>query len=274
MQAGFLTYRSSRIAYTCYGKGSRLLICLHGYGESGTSFALLEETLGEEFTLLAVDLPFHGGTEWCEGLLFDPPELLAILEGIAASLPGVDGEQWWLLGYSMGGRVALNLLEQVPVRIIRMVLLAPDGLVINPWYRLATQTGAGNRFFRWTMAHPAWLAGLLRLGHTLGLVNRSVYKFTRTYVGDATVRSALYTRWTVMRAFRPDLRTIRSLIRKHQIPVRLLYGRWDRIIRWQRGEAFRRGGIEAYCQVIVLSAGHQLLQPRNIDVIVSALKDN
>ena len=176
------------------------------------------------------------------------------------------------MGYSMGGRVALALLECMPEKIAKLVLLAPDGLSVNSWYWWATRTLLGNAIFRWTMRKPGWLFFLLRLGSALQLVNRSVYKFTVYYTEDAFVREELYIRWTTMRGFKPDPSTIRALIRKRQIPVRLLYGQYDRIIPPEKGRKFSKG-MEPYCQLILVPIGHQLLQAKNLGVIVSLLKE-
>jgi pimeloyl-ACP methyl ester carboxylesterase len=265
----FYQYQSSRISYICYGRGPRLLLCFHGYGESAASFAFLEEALHDDFTVIAIDLPFHGDTDWKEGLYLDPAQLLSIVEAIVAGLPGTyDG--WTLLGYSMGGRVALTLFQLAPDKISRLVLLATDGLQMNPWYWIATQTRAGNRLFRWTMKRPGWLFFLLRTGHVLRVVNPSIFKFTAHYIDDDQVRENLYIRWTTMRGFRPHLPAIGALIRSRGIPVQLLYGSYDRIIRWERGERFRRPNAP-FCQLTLLTAGHQLLQPKFLDVIVKAL---
>jgi pimeloyl-ACP methyl ester carboxylesterase len=270
MHTDFLDHGSSRINYSRWGTGNKILLCFHGYGESADSFAFLEDPLGNEFTILAIDLPFHGGTEWKEERVFLPEDLLTILGKITTGLPGA-AQQWWLLGYSMGGRVALSLAERLAGKIEKLVLVAPDGLKINPWYWLATQNSPGRRLFRWTMKRPGWFFFVLKMASKLGLVNRSIYKFTFNFIGDARVRDELYKRWTTMRKFRPDIPAVHSLIRKQRISVRLLYGRYDRIIRWETGEKFRKG-IGAGCGLVILETGHRLLQEKNGAVLLDLLK--
>jgi pimeloyl-ACP methyl ester carboxylesterase len=102
------------------------------------------------------------------------------------------------------------------------------------------------------------------------MVNPSVFKFTSHYIGDEQARQQLYARWTAMRGFRPRLPAIAAMIIHHRIPVQLIYGSYDRIIRWERGERFRRS-CPTYCRLTVLTAGHQLLQPKFMEVIVNAL---
>lgn len=243
---------------------------MHGYGESKETFGVLEKDLPAEYTVIAIDLPFHGKTVWYEGLQFSTDDLLAITEALHTKHCSANA-RLTLLGYSMGGRVALQLLQLIPQKIEKLVLLAPDGLKVNIWYWLATQTYIGNRLFAYTMKHPAWFFSLLQAGNRLKLINQSVLKFTRYYIHDTRVRRQLYERWTGMRAIKPDLALIKKLIHRHRLPVRLLYGRYDRIIRHERGEKFRKG-IESFCTLHIIQTGHQVLQEKYADQIIQLIQ--
>jgi len=269
MSEHFVSFRSSRFHYSRWGTGRRLLFAFHGYGESAASFGFLSAALAQDFTMIAIDMPFHGETEWKEEILFAPPDLLSLLVDIASELAG-GNEEWTLIGYSMGGRVALQLAELAPEKIRWLVLLAPDGLRVNPWYWLSTQTRPGNGLFSYTMRHPGWFFFLLRAANYLRMVNPSVYKFTLHYIDDAEARRLLYTRWTVMSGFNPRPGPVSDIVRRRRIPVHLLYGRFDRIIPSQRGQTFQRR-CAPYCQLTVLPAGHQLLHSKFMEIIVSAL---
>lgn len=287
----FIAYRSSRLHYYHWGRGHKLLLCFHGYGESAGSFSLLAEPLGDEFTIVAIDMPLHGQTEWKEGLDFTVEQLVEVIDSILMiidrprTLPDASGANadpyapgtslrtsWHLMGYSMGGRIALTLLEAVPERIQKLVLIAPDGLVVNPWYWLATQTRPGRLLFWYTMYHPGWFLFMLKTGNKLKLVNPSVYKFVDNYIGQHEVRRELYTRWTTLRHFRPHLGKIKILVRQRQLPVRILYGKFDRIIREERGREFQKD-IEPWCRLVVISAGHQLLQAQHLPTLLSLVKE-
>jgi len=284
----FISFSSSRLHYHRWGKGDKLLLCFHGYGESAASFAFLAEALSSEFTILAIDLPFHGETEWNEHptaatrstnphipgqiLPFTVNHLLSILENLLSTLDIPPATPLYLMGYSMGGRIALSLLQAAPDRIARLILAAPDGLRVNPWYWLATQTAPGRALFHYTMFHPGWFFFILRAGNALKLVNPSVYKFVAHYINNPGIRHDLYIRWTGLRKFRPHLPAIKKIILRRQLPVRILYGRFDRIILAKRGEQFREG-IEPYCKLVVLPAGHQLLQITHLDAFLSLLKE-
>jgi len=266
MQSHFLAYRSSRIHYQLAGKGKQLLIAFHGYSDSSHSFDFLEDHIEDDFTFIAVDIPFHGKTDWKEGLTFEPVELIEIIDAISKGFPQMHSKIY-LLGFSMGGRIALSLLQMIPAKIDKIILLAPDGLHISKWYWLATQTGLGNALFRFTMKYPGWFFGMMHIGAKIKLISPGVYKFSLSSLHDKELRESLYIRWTAMRRFTTNFKKIKTLVSINKIPMRLIYGEYDHIIRKQGGQKFRIG-IEAYCHLLILPCGHHILQEKNLQAIV------
>ena len=266
MEHCMLKYRSSRISYYKFGSGSRPAFCFHGYGEKAESYSFLEKYAGSQFTFYSIDLPFHGKTEWNEGLDFSSTEL----QEICIEICEIKNQPWTLIGFSLGGRIALSLYQAKPSAVERLVLLAPDGLKVNFWYWLATQNIVGNRFFAFTMKKPYWFFGFLKGLNKIGLVNASIFKFVNYYIGDKEIRQQLYNRWTALRRLKPNLNRIKSFIKKHKTPVRLVYGRHDRIILASVGEKFRKGIVE-YCTISVIPSGHQVLHEKHVEDILPAL---
>jgi pimeloyl-ACP methyl ester carboxylesterase len=271
MESFFTTYKSSQIHYGKAGAGSKLLLCFHGYGESTVSFSFLEKNITDEFTLLAIDFPFHSKTIWNEGLIFTPEDLVAIVEKIIQEISFQNSKKY-LLGFSMGGRVALHLLQSIPNKVEKVILLAPDGLKINFWYWLATQTSIGNKLFRFTANKPSWFFLLMNTADKLRLVNQSVFKFANHYLHDKQMRNDLYKRWIVMRQFKPNIRKIKQDIRTNDIQLRLLYGKFDKVIRYKNAEKFMKG-IESNCSLSIINSGHELLKEKNADEIIRLIKN-
>ncbi len=265
MEGQLLRYKQSDISHYRFGRGPLPVICFHGYGEEATAFAFLDQPLGELFTFYAIDLPFHGKTAWREKSPFTPDDLVHIVTALAGHEKKIT-----LMGFSLGGRMVLSLFEQMPGRVEKMVLMAPDGLKVNAWYWLATQTRIGNRFFALTMKRPSWFFALLKGMNKLGWVNASIFKFVNHYIGDATVRRLLYQRWTTLRKIKPGLAHIKSLIRENKVKTRLIYGKHDRIILSSVGERFRKG-IEAHCTIAIIHSGHQVLHEKHAGEIIPAL---
>ena len=238
MAQQFFTYKESQISYIRFGHGPKPALCFHGFGEDGNSFSFLEEHAGKEFTFFAIDLPFHGKTNWKVGEDFLYTDLKGIIKNILSenNFNGTgSNSQLTFVGFSLGGRVALSLYQLMPQQVEKILLLAPDGLKINFWYWLSTQTWAGNKFFSFTMKHPGWFFGFLNVLRILGFVNASIFKFVKYYISNKEIRQLLYMRWTNLRKIKPDLKLIKSFIRKNNTRVALVYGKHDRIILPARG---------------------------------------
>lgn len=268
MKTKLLSYKSSQIGYYCFGDGPRVVVCFHGYAEDATMYGFLGKYVGEEYCFVAIDLPFHGRTVWNEGLTFTSIDLEKIVSQILQENGLV--VELTLMGFSLGGRMALSLYQSQPMIAKKLILLAPDGLKVNFWYWLSTRTWIGNKLFAFTMKHPGWFFGFLKLMNKLGMVNASVFKFVNFYIGNKEARLLLYQRWTSLRHLKPNLDRIKLLIRKYKTPVRLVYGKHDRIILPVRGEQFRKG-IEEYCVVRVIESGHQVLHEKHVEEIVKVL---
>jgi pimeloyl-ACP methyl ester carboxylesterase len=267
MVSSFIQTGDSAVHYLRAGDGPDLLVCFHGFGEHARTFELLAGQL-PGFTIIAFDLPFHGKTTLDRADIFSVEELIEIIK----RCPEIQEKKFGLLGYSMGGRIALSVFEAVPFKVEFIILLAPDGLVVNPWYRFATRTIAGKKIFRYTMLHPGWFLGLLNLSKRLNLVNQSVWKFVQSQVGKLEMRKKIYAVWMGFREFSPDLKNIRRQILDHHSPVYMLFGQYDRIIRPGKGIDFIKS-IQPHGKIKIIESGHQLLHPRNLNAIKEAIAE-
>jgi pimeloyl-ACP methyl ester carboxylesterase len=261
-----IAYRNSLINVHFFGGGNKYLFCFHGYGEDGRSFEFLKSFLGVEYTLIAIDLPFHGATNWNDGLLMKPEDLINIINAITVQNAGNKEIKFSLLGFSLGGRIALHLMQAIPSRIERVVLIAPDGLHMNFWYEIGTQTSIGNKLFSYTMKKPAWFFALINVGYKINVLSKSIVKFTHSYLDDDEERYLLYQRWTTMRKFKPDASEINKAIRKYNIKVRVLFGSYDKIILSKRNSFFNDN---PNIKITVIEAGHMLLREKYATIIAS-----
>src|SRR5437773_8907904 len=124
MQTATINYHTSQFHYSWFGAGKKILLCLHGYGESEQSFHFLENDLPHDYLVIAIDFPFHVKTAWNETSPFTIDHLLAVIQQLRLK-HGDDNTRLTILGFSMGGRVGLHLLEKIPEQIEKVILLAP-----------------------------------------------------------------------------------------------------------------------------------------------------
>jgi pimeloyl-ACP methyl ester carboxylesterase len=273
MKDGLINYKSSQISYRQFGSGPKVVLCFHGYGEEAVTFEFLGKFAAEQFAFYAIDLPFHGQTIWNDGTGFTTYDLQRIIEKILVQnngQPVTSNQQLTLLGFSLGGRIALSLYQAMPEQIEKLLLLAPDGLKVNFWYWLATQTWLGKNLFAFTMKYPGWFFVLLKALNKLRFVNASIFKFVSYYIDDKEARMLLYNRWITLRKIKSGITQIKSFIKRYKTPVRLVYGKHDRIILSSVGEKFRKG-IEEQCSITEIHSGHQVLHEKHVLEILPIL---
>jgi len=115
------------------GAGPALLL-LHGFTGSTKTMWPLGETLTNRRTVIAVDLPGHGRT----GLLPPPGQSFAsTLDSLIDTLDGHGIEDADVLGYSMGGRIALGLVAKHPDRVRSLILLGSTAGISSDTERAA-----------------------------------------------------------------------------------------------------------------------------------------
>lgn len=113
-----MSFAQGRIRWRELGQGPPLVL-LHGWSMSHAVFAELADLLATDFHLLIPDLPGHGGST---------PSIPCRLEVVAGALKGWLEQRALepvsLLGWSLGGQVALQLAVIAPQLIERLLLVA------------------------------------------------------------------------------------------------------------------------------------------------------
>ena len=105
-----------------------VLALLHGWGMNARVFDALAELLAADFEVRALDLPGHGGRA-----ALAKNTLQSWADDLAQQLP----DNATLLGWSLGGQVAMRAALDHPHKIARLVLLAstPKFVATEEWVR-------------------------------------------------------------------------------------------------------------------------------------------
>jgi pimeloyl-[acyl-carrier protein] methyl ester esterase len=127
------------------------VVLLHGWGLNLRVWDGLVDELSAHFRLIALDLPGHGRSAWQPGQA-TPAEHAWRIHGALASV----SDHYSLLGWSLGGQIALDLTAAMPSRIERLLLVAttpkfvaspdwPQGMAAANLTKLAAQLRADYR---------------------------------------------------------------------------------------------------------------------------------
>ncbi len=134
----------SRLNLEIRGRGPDIVL-LHGWGLNLRVWDGLSAVLESSFRVIAVDLPGHGRSAW-NSKARTPAEqawqVHAALESIS--------DRYHLLGWSLGGQIALDLAAAMPGSVERLVLVAttprfiagpdwPQGMAASAIEKMATQ---------------------------------------------------------------------------------------------------------------------------------------
>jgi 2-succinyl-6-hydroxy-2,4-cyclohexadiene-1-carboxylate synthase len=102
------------------------IVLLHGFTNTGASWDPVVTALGERYRALAPDIRGHGAASERR-----PVTLSAVLHDIDELAPG----RFTLVGYSMGGRIALHAALAFPQRVARLALIGASPGIADPLER-------------------------------------------------------------------------------------------------------------------------------------------
>lgn len=260
-------YNESSIAYHQYGEGDEIVFCFHGYGLDGSCFEFLEDEITNRYTLFCINLPYHGETNWKKGADFHPSDLFGIITLIC---PSLEKESISVIGYSLGGRIALSLAEYYPEKIKKLLLIAPDGLQHNYWKEMATSTLLGRKIFLQILNNTQLIFKLGYVLNKLGLLSKSKLKFANAHLDTPEKCDDLYNRWIVLQHFYPDIKTVKTNQKEFGIKMELIAGEYDKIIKAKNCKRFCRR--MNHCKLTIVTLGHQLLSNKVAATILNLLE--
>ncbi len=262
IETAFFHNGDLRMHYARWGSGPNVLIALHGFGRNYRDFIRFTRPLEGEFTVYAIDIFFHGESSTSRP---EPDRNPLSVEEFSAFFKSffdhIGADRAWLTGYSLGGRLAMVLAQNMPERIGGLYLLAPDGLVVNRWYGMLSHYAGGRALFRFFKRRPQWffrtLKGLLKTG----VVSPRTADFVRTQIESPADQERVYMVWCFLRKLEPDHKLLGERLTANGITLDLFFGLYDNIIRVGQAKKLLKHFPKA--RVHQLRSGHFLLTAAN-----------
>ncbi len=227
MQRFAVNFSNGVIHYHRFGGGSKYLLAIHGFGQLGVVNSEFTQQF-PEFTIIAPDLPFHG-----ESMLFDKSQPITktqVVQIIAEIRRQQDINRFSIIAFSIGARLAWPAVEYFSDVLDEVILVAPDGLYTNFWYKVATGSCWSRALFRYLMSQEKsvqWVAGT---GRALRLIDRSTEAMIRKTVHTSAKRQLVYNTWLSLRLLHPDFKVLSESIRKKGMQIQLVIGAKDEMI--------------------------------------------
>lgn len=254
-----IIYNEFTLEYKVFGDGPEYLIAFHGMGREADDFKIFEKTIGHKYSIVAVNLFHHGNSIYPEARLFrnqlTKKEFVALIEKLLAKLK-VD--RFTLMGYSLGGRVALTCLQLLYKRVDRIILIAPDGLKISYYNQWVTRTSMGKNFMKGVVKYPDVFFDRVERLNKIKLINnrsmRNINFHFETHEKRILMRNVISTFKKII----PNLNQVVRHINKHQIEVLLIFGKHDFIIPVQLGKRFL-SRLKTNKKMHIIDASHNIL---------------
>ena len=113
-----------RVRYTDLGFGDSVVLLLHGFGGDLDNWFFNHDALAEKHRTLALDLPGHGQS----GKTIHDPSLSGMATFVSNFLDVLAVPSVHVVGHSMGGAIAMQLLLECPETVKSLGLICSAGL--------------------------------------------------------------------------------------------------------------------------------------------------
>lgn len=227
MQSFFLDTPSGKIHCLGFGSGPELLIALHGFSDRARMFAVLEPALSEKYTVVAVDWPFHGQTEWHKNT-FTKEDLLDIIRRILAEK---GRERFSLMGFSFGARLAQAMLPDLISQLNKLYLLSPDGVKTKGMSTAARVPMWLRKLLYKILQKPDWFIWLVNTGRKIGIVPSLVHHFLSNNLNRPERFRRTFGCWLAMDSFYLRRHTIQQILGDSHLPTDVYIGLNDPMLR-------------------------------------------
>ncbi|MDA0304033.1 MAG: alpha/beta fold hydrolase [Bacteroidetes bacterium] len=256
--------------------GLRPVFALHGFARPLEDFIPTTEAWPESSAFISVHLPHHGRSgpdkpsSMAEAAIH-PQELLQLFIEIAEK-EGFRTDSFDLIGYSIGGRIALSLITLDPKRWRRVVLLAPDGLKQSPFYGLTVHTQLGkilwfaidrnsDRVLRWSDRLLKWK-----------FMGSHLHAFIAFHLSSHEMRMMVWNGWRAHRKCWPSHRAVAGAFKSVDGSIDLFFGSHDRIIPIDNGRHLRNMTQSlSHVRFHSIPSGHGMLRQETFEMIIQRI---
>ena len=262
-------YHSFQLSYIEWGHGHDLVLCFHGFGREASDFKPFQRLLAPHQRLIAIDLIAHGNSRFLDNR--DPTQALTPQEWVnllTAFLEDKKIDTFHLMGYSIGGRIALCTWQWMPEKVKSVLLLAPDGLKKNKLYQFTSGTSIGRALYRYFVRKPELLFATAGLLHKARILHPKLHRFVHVHLDSEAKRQLVYDAWLAYRLFFPNLMKLSLQHQTSFIPLTLIFGKNDSIIRPHLAKKLTRK-FRTHINVMEINAGHRLLNDDLIELIIA-----
>ncbi|HTF80592.1 MAG TPA: alpha/beta hydrolase, partial [Cytophagales bacterium] len=183
-------------------------------------------------TIYSFDLFFHGQSYWAHK---DLPLTKTVLQHvIQVFLDYFQIQGFSIITYSLGGKFGLSIAEAFTHRIDTLIMIASDGFVISPWYKLATAYAPTRHMLKYFVFKPDLYFSITRYLNKLHLIPNATIRFAELNMATMGLRRKVYLAWVVFRKLQVDIPALCAALNQHGIKVEFYFGSRDTLIPMEK----------------------------------------
>jgi pimeloyl-ACP methyl ester carboxylesterase len=212
--------------YNVYGNGPKIMVAFPGFGQYPVAYKILARAL-PDYRIFGISMPFHGQTKMKEPATHLLPESVAEL--MDALMHREKITSFDLVGFSIGVRLMIPILQTYTKNVGEIIFLAPD-FGQNFWYRLATGTSTMRTLFKYTMLNGNILHRIVNFASILHLFSENTLILARRTTRNQDARMRVFNTWCFLRKLKYDKTEISKLITETGPKFKLVAGKNDEVI--------------------------------------------
>lgn len=258
-----------KLSYKQFGNGNSIYLTFHGHGKDHSDFEPFAQIL--KATVYSFDLFGHGQSQIPSERLHESPLRTEEFETLLKLFLAQENiSEFAVIGYSLGGKMALNTFLLFPSQTRHILLLAPDGLKNITWYGKTSQKKLLRRWYKHVVEKPKFFFSLVRSARFLRLIPKNLFRFLDYQFATRERRFLAFQTWGFYRNAFPNPNNIQKTLTKHPINVKVVVGKYDSVIKPVFAYNFKEK-YHAELEVVELEIGHDFFKEKNLDLVQKEL---
>ncbi|MEM7162439.1 MAG: alpha/beta hydrolase [Bacteroidota bacterium] len=268
-----LTYHPFSLAFDTFGQGNRTFIAFHGFGQDGFDYQIFESAKKEEWQIFAFHWFFHHSQSKYPADRITKNEI-SKKEFAALFIQFLNDrgiEKIGLMAHSMGGKMAMALVEEIPERIREVIFFAADGIEQKFWNGFSVNNPIGRLAFKSIIRFPWFSLALGKILLKTGLMNEKIYAVSVAPLKDKMKRLQIFKTWMSGRYLFPNMDKFNAAVLEHQIDLKGIYGKKDKIIKLSKALEWEKHFAPKKI-IYPIKTGHIILKKKYVDKLVEIIE--
>jgi pimeloyl-ACP methyl ester carboxylesterase len=236
-----IEFEHGKLFYNKTGNGgvkNKTLLLFHGVGQDHTIFNSLVRHVQDAYSCYTFDLFFHGQSEW------KGPDTPLTKQEWKKSLNRFFEQEridsFDVLGYSIGGRLALATVEAFPEKTDNLYMIAGEGLRKSFWYSWATHPVFGQRLFRRITKNPSLLITILKVAQSIRIIPATTVALAITQLKSSEKRMQVYGAWILLSKLEVNASVLNATAEQYGVTLHFLFGAIDEIMSPSHAKAIQK----------------------------------